>query len=60
MCIDFPLFFRHIRTVSTITDNLARLCEDHFQIAGAKRVPASRGAAQTHLQSAPPSAIFEN
>jgi hypothetical protein len=34
--------FHHIRTVPTITDAIAMPCENHFQIVGAKRVPASK------------------
>jgi hypothetical protein len=60
LCVsDFPSFFRHIRTVSTITDSIATLCEDHFQIVGAKRVPASRGAAPTLLRDMLPPAVLK-
>jgi len=36
------IFIHHIRAVFTITDPIATPCENHSQIAEAKRVPASR------------------
>lgn len=33
----------HNRLVSAITDAIVMQCENHSQIVGAKRVPASRG-----------------
>jgi hypothetical protein len=45
--------------VPTITDTIPTLCEDHFQIAGAKRVPAFRGAALTLLKNTLPSDVLK-
>jgi len=54
-----PPFFHHIRTVPTITDTIPALCEDHFQIAGAKRVLAFRGAALTLLKNTLPADVLK-
>ena len=37
------ILFHHKRTVFTITDTITVPCENHSQLVGAKRVPASRG-----------------
>src|SRR5579862_952624 len=57
--LQVPRFFHHIRTVPTITDTIPALCEDHFQIAGAKRVPAFRGGALTLLKNTLPSDVLK-
>jgi hypothetical protein len=40
---DFHPSFPHLRPVTTITDTIPTPCENHSQIAAAKRVPVSRG-----------------